>query len=264
MKKTTIHTLHAMKAKQQKIAMLTAYDASFAHLFSTSGVDVLLVGDTLGMVCAGYDSTVPVTIEQAVYHTESVARGNQGAFIIGDMPFMSYSDPEKAMNNAAQLMQAGAEMIKMEGGVWLADTVRMLTERGIPVCMHLGLTPQSVHAFGGYKIQGREQTQADAIQHAATALVDAGAKMLVLECIPEILAASVARAVPVPAIGIGAGAGCDGQVLVSYDMLGISPNFNAKFVKNFMQGAASISEAVQRYVQEVKEQHFPAKEHSFQ
>jgi 3-methyl-2-oxobutanoate hydroxymethyltransferase len=263
MKKITIHTLQEMKNTQQKIAVLTVYDASFAHLFSKAGVEALLVGDTLGMVFAGRDSTVPVTIEQSVYHTECVARGNQGALVMGDMPFMSYSDPQKALNNAARLMQAGAEVIKMEGDLWLAETVSMLTARGIPVCVHLGLTPQSVHAFGGYKVQGRQQDQALAMQQAASTLEDAGARLLVLECVPHPLATTISQSVHVPVIGIGAGSGCDGQVLVSYDLLGISPHFKAKFVKNFMCDGVTIEQAIKNYVQEVKEQRFPAEEHCF-
>lgn len=264
MKTKTIQTLQQMKQNQQKIAVLTAYDASFAQLFSEAGVDALLVGDTLGMVFAGYENTVPVTIEQSIYHTQCVARGNQGALIIGDLPFMSYSETEQAMRNSALLMQAGAEMIKMEGGLWLVDTVGKLAERGIPVCVHLGLTPQSVHAFGGYKVQGRDQQQAEEIQQAATALVEAGAKMLVLECIPQQLARTISQSVAVPVIGIGAGVGCDGQVLVSYDMLGITSHFQARFIKNYMNGEAkTLKQAVEHYVKEVKLEHFPAEEHSF-
>lgn len=259
----TISTLTAMKKRGEKIAMLTVYDAAFAHVLSTAGVDVLLVGDSLGMVCQGHTTTIPVTMENMVYHTRCVAKGNLAAFLLSDMPYQSCADPQLALANAAALMQAGAMMVKIEGGAWCVPVVRYLTERGIPVCLHLGLTPQSVHQLGGFKVQGRAQSTADQLYRDALASVEAGAQMLLLECVPQALAAQVTAAVDVPVIGIGAGPGCDGQVLVLHDMLGLTDGASFTFVKNFMTGAGSIAEAIRLYVDDVKSCCFPTMEHSF-
>jgi 3-methyl-2-oxobutanoate hydroxymethyltransferase len=247
-----------------KIAMLTCYDASFAALLEASGVDVLLVGDSLGMVLQGLDSTLPVTLADMVYHTNCVARGAKNAFIVSDMPFgTSQVSPEKTFEHAAKLMAAGAQMVKLEGGAAMLDTVRFLTSRGIPVCAHIGLTPQSVHQLGGYRVQGRELAAAQQLLDDAVALEQAGAGMLVLEMVPALLAAEITAQLTIPTIGIGAGAACSGQVLVLYDMLDIYPGKKARFVKNYMQGAASISDAVSLYVAEVRNGSFPAPEHCF-
>lgn len=262
-KKITTTTLAAMRNSGEKIAMLTCYDASFAALMNASGVDILLVGDSLGMVCQGRDSTLPVTIEDIAYHTASVMRGNQTAMLVSDMPFASYATPEKAFENAAVLMRAGAQMVKLEGGAWLVPTVAFLVERGIPVCAHLGLTPQSVHQLGGFKVQGKTSAAADILQADALTLQAAGASLLVLEAIPATLGKHVTDALSIPTIGIGAGVDCSGQVLVMHDLLGVFPGHKAKFVKNFMQGQTSVGDAFNAYVQAVKQQSFPAAEHSF-
>lgn len=260
--RTTLTTLNAMR--DEKIAMLTCYDASFAALLDAAGVDVLLVGDSLGMVTQGRDSTLAVTLADMIYHTACVARGAAQAFIISDMPFgTSQVSPEKTFEHAAALMAAGAQMVKLEGGEVMLDTVRFLTRRGIPVCAHIGLMPQSVHQLGGYKVQGRESAAAQKLLEDAAALEQAGAGMLVLEMVPATLAASITAALSIPVIGIGAGASCSGQVLVLYDILDIYPGKKARFVKNYMQGAASIADAVSRYVADVKNGHFPMPEHGF-
>lgn len=257
-KPVTLHRLRAMHAQGEKIAMLTCYDSSFARLADDAGVDVLLVGDSLGMVLQGRDSTLPVTLDELAYHTGCVARGNQNAWVVADLPFAAYQESrEQAMRSAARLIQAGGHMVKLEGGGWTADTVRFLVERGIPVCAHLGLTPQSVHALGGYRVQGREDAAADTLRAHAAELAQAGAAVLVLELVPSELAASVTAALPIPVIGIGAGARCSGQVLVLHDMLGITPGKMPRFVRNFMSGSASIGEAVRRYVAAVKDGSFP-------
>lgn len=263
MSKITINSLHSAKQKGEKFTVLTAYDATFAHLASAAGVEVLLVGDSLGMVLQGKDSTVPVTLDEMCYHTAAVARGNQGSLIMADMPFMSYATPQQAMASAAALMQAGAHMVKLEGGAWLVETVAMLTERGIPVCAHLGLTPQYVHKFGGYKVQGRDDAAAEQMLSDAKAMQAAGADLLLLECVPSALAARVTAAVQTPVIGIGAGAATDAQVLVCYDMLGMNPGRIPKFVKNYMTGAQGVADAIGRYVAEVKAGTFPGPEHGF-
>jgi 3-methyl-2-oxobutanoate hydroxymethyltransferase len=264
-KPLTLHRLREMHAAGEKIAMLTCYDASFARLLDGAGVDCLLVGDSLGMVLQGQATTVPVTLQQMAYHTECVARGNRTAWIVGDLPFGSYQESrEQAMRSATTLMQAGAHMVKLEGGDWNAETVRFLTERGVPVCAHLGLTPQSVHALGGYRIQGRSDEAARTLKRQARELAGAGAAMLVLELIPRGLAAEVSAALPIPVIGIGAGVGCSGQVLVLHDMLGITAGKPPRFVRNFMQDSASVEEAIRRYVAAVKDQSFPDDEqHSY-
>jgi len=264
MKKVSINHLYALKQEGKKFAVLTAYDSSFASVISNSGVECILVGDSLGMVIQGHSSTVPVTMEDMCYHTRCVARGNHSSLIIADMPYMSYATPEQTMANAALLMQAGAQMVKLEGGEWLIDSVRMLTERGIAVCAHLGLTPQSVDSIGGFKVQGRSEEQAKKILEDAKALEQAGARLLVLECVPKKLAKQITEAVSMPVIGIGAGNQTDAQVLVLQDMLGMnSEYFKPKFVKNFMQDNDSIESAIKSYHQQVLSQEFPADEHSF-
>ncbi|SNS02081.1 ketopantoate hydroxymethyltransferase [Methylobacillus rhizosphaerae] len=257
--------LQQMKARGEKIAVLTSYDASFAALSDKAGVEVLLVGDSLGMTIQGHHSTLPVSLRDMEYHTRCVANGVQNAFIITDMPFGSYQKtPEQAFENAALLMAAGAQMVKIEGGTIMRDTVRFLVERGIPVCGHLGLTPQSVHQLGGYRVQGRDEDAARQLLQDAKALADAGAGMLVLEMVPAALAATISQSVTIPVIGIGAGKDCDGQVLVIQDMLGIYAGKSPRFVRNFMQDASSIEQAIMHYVTAVKDQSFPAPEHSFE
>ncbi|MBA5606862.1 3-methyl-2-oxobutanoate hydroxymethyltransferase [Duganella sp. FT3S] len=262
-KAVTIPSLNALRAAGEKITMLTCYDASFAALMDRCGVEVLLIGDSLGMVCNGHTSTLPVTVDEIAYHTAAVARGSKSAMVLADMPFGSYATPEAAFNNAVKLMQAGAHMVKIEGGAWLADTVRFLTERAVPVCAHLGLTPQSVHQLGGYKVQGKTTESADLLKADALKLQAAGAAMLVLEAIPTQLGKEVTDLLAIPTIGIGAGPDCAGQVLVMHDLLGVFPGRKARFVKNFMEGQTSIAAAVSAYVQAVKDGSFPALEHCF-
>lgn len=260
----TVTTLNKLKQSGEKFACLTAYDATFAHLESTAGVEVLLIGDSLGMVLQGHDSTLPVTVEEMAYHTASVKRGNRGALIMADLPFMSYATLDQAMLNSARLMQAGAHVLKLEGGRWLAEITTTLTRNGIPVCVHMGLTPQTVNVLGGYKVQGRQQDQADAMLEDAIALEAAGAAMLLLECVPSELANAITQAVSIPVIGIGAGSGTDGQVLVVHDMLGLSISGRLpRFVKNFMVGQPDIASAIAAYVSAVKAVEFPAAEHEF-
>ncbi len=262
--RTTLTTLKSMHSRGEKIAMLTCYDASFAAMLETAGVDVLLVGDSLGMVVQGHETTLPVSLSDMIYHTTCVARGAARAFILSDMPFgTSQVSPEKTFEHAAQLMAAGAQMVKIEGGAAMIETVRFLTARGIPVCAHLGLTPQSVHQLGGYRVQGREKDAALQLIEDAVALEAAGAGMVLLEMVPALLAAEVTAQLNSPVIGIGAGASCSGQVLVLHDMLDVFPGKKARFVKNFMHGASSIAEAVSRYVAEVKDGSFPLQEHGF-
>ena len=262
-KQCTVPSLGTLKAQGQKITMLTCYDASFAALMDRCGVDILLIGDSLGMVCQGHNSTLPVTVAEVAYHTASVARGNQSCLVVADMPFGSYSTPESAMQNAVQLIQAGAQMVKLEGGAWLAPTIKFLTERSVPVCAHLGLTPQSVHQMGGYKVQGKTSAGADLLKEDAQAVQAAGASLLVLEAIPKELGKQVTDSLAIPTIGIGAGPDCSGQVLVMHDLLGVFPGKKARFVKNFMDGQSSIDEAVKAYVSAVQDGSFPASEHCF-
>jgi len=262
-KAVTVQTLLAMRESGERIAMLTCYDASFATLMDRCGVDVLLVGDSLGNVCQGQPSTLPVTLTDVAYHTASVARGNQTAFLVADMPFGTFATPESAFQNAVRLMQAGAQMVKLEGGAWLGETVRFLTERAVPVCAHLGLTPQSVHQFGGYKVQGKTAQAADRLKADALALQAAGASLLVLEAIPSALGKEVTDLLAIPTIGIGAGLDCSGQVLVMHDMLGVFPGRKARFVRDFMEGQASIEGAIRAYVAAVRDKSFPAPEHCF-
>lgn len=262
--KTTLTTLQAMYGKDEKIAALTCYDASFATLLEAQGVDVLLVGDSLGMVLQGHETTLPVSLDDMVYHTACVARGAKQSFVIGDMPFGTFQiSPQETFANAARLMAAGAQMIKLEGGEVMAETVEFLVGRGIPVCGHIGLTPQSVHQIGGYRLQGKEAAAGRKLLEDAVVLEQAGASMLVLETIPALLAAEITAALSIPTIGIGAGASCSGQVLVLYDMLNIYPGKKARFAKNYLQDAGSIPVAVENYIAEVKAGSFPAPEHSF-
>ena len=260
----TLSTLQKMGQDGIKIAMLTCYDASFAAVLEEAGVDTLLVGDSLGNVLQGHESTLPVTLRDIVYHTECVARGSKRAFIVGDMPFSTFQvSPQETLRNAAAVMAAGAHMVKIEGGRPMIETVEFLTDRGIPVCGHLGLTPQSVHQLGGYKVQGKGETAAQQLLREAKQLEQVGAGMLVLEAIPAPLAADVTQALRIPTIGIGAGVDCSGQVLVLYDMLDVYPGRKAKFVKNYLQPAGTVQRAVELYVKEVKNRTFPGPEHSF-
>ena len=262
-KPVSLPRLAQMRAVGEKITMLTAYDATLAAVADAAGVECLLVGDSLGMVCQGLPSTVGVTLDTMRQHTESVARGLhrvQGtAWLIADLPFGSYHEsPEQALRSATVLMQAGAHMVKLEGGGWTAPTVRFLVERGIPVCAHLGLTPQTVHALGGYRVQGRSDAAADTLRRHALELQDAGAAMLVLEMVPAALSAALTQQLTQCAtIGIGAGQGTAGQVLVMYDMLGVNLGKNPKFVRNFMQDAGSVRGAIEAYVRAVKDGSFP-------
>ena len=260
----TLTTLQKMVRDGGRIAMLTCYDASFAALLDHAGVDSLLIGDSLGNVIQGHESTLPVTLDDIVYHTQCVARGAKRAFVIADMPFGSFQvSAAQAFENAARLMAAGAQMVKLEGGAVMAETVAFLTARGVPVCGHLGLTPQSVHQLGGYRVQAREEAAATQLVADAELLSQAGATMLVLEAIPAKLAAEVTRRASALTIGIGAGVDCAGQVLVLHDMLDVFPGKKAKFVKNFMAGAGSVQAAVEAYVNQVKAREFPDPEHSF-
>lgn len=259
----TISKLQEMRQAGEKIAVLTAYDASFTALMDQAGIDVILIGDSLGNVVQGESSTIPVTLEHMVYHTSCVAKGQESAFLIADMPFGSYSTPEQAMLNAAELMRAGAHMVKLEGGAWLAQTVKFLVERSVPVSAHLGLLPQSVHTIGGFKVQGKSTESAQMLINDAKALQEAGAQLLVLEAIPSELGKKVTDAIQIPTIGIGAGPDCSGQVLVMHDMLGAFPGRSPKFVKNFLSGQSSIEAAFKSYIQEVKTGKFPGPEHCF-
>jgi len=264
-KPVTVVELGNMRAEGRKIAMLTCYDASFAALFDRCGVDAILVGDSLGNTIQGQRSTLPVTLDHMVYHTECVCRGAKHAFILSDLPFGSYQEsPTQAMRSAVRLMAAGAQMVKLEGGELMAETVRFLVERGVPVCAHIGLTPQSVHQLGGYRVQGRNDAGATRLKADALALEQAGAALLVMEMIPAALAGEITDAMTTMAtIGIGAGTECDGQVLVMHDMLGVFPGKTARFVRNFMQGAIAIDEAVSAYVASVRDGSFPAPEHCY-
>ena len=263
-KQVTLTTLQKMKAAGEKIACLTAYDASFAARFDAEGVDVLLVGDSLGMVVQGRDSTVPVTMDEMVYHARLVERGVSRSFLMVDMPFLSYATPEQAIHNAGRLMQeGGAKMVKLEGGVQQAEVVEFLTSRDVPVCAHIGLQPQAVHKLGGYKVQGKGGEAAERMRADARALVEAGADVLLLECVPSALAADITRASPVPVIGIGAGPDVDGQILVSYDIMDITPGRKPKFARNFLEGQGSIAAATSAFVAAVRDGSYPAPEHCF-
>ncbi len=262
--KVTVNTLNKMKQDGQKIAMLTCYEASFATLLDEAGVDVLLIGDSLGNTVQGQTSTLPVTLDHMIYHTACVAKGTKDAMVLADLPFGAYqASPQQAFDSAVRLMQAGAEMVKLEGGMVMVETVDFLVNRGIPVCVHIGLQPQSVNIYGGYKVQGKTETEAETLKRDALALQAAGASLVLMEMVPAAVATAVTQSLSIPTIGIGAGVDCDGQVLVLHDMLGIYPGKKARFVKNFMTGASSIQGAVENYVKAVKGSTFPADEHSF-
>lgn len=264
MSDVTLTTLNKLKQAGEKITCLTAYDATFAKLVNEAGVEVILVGDSLGMVLQGHDSTLPVSVEDMAYHTRAVSRGNSSAFIMADLPFMSYASLDQALANSAKLMQAGAHMVKLEGAGWLAESISTLVRNGVPVCAHLGLTPQAVNLLGGYKVQGRLDAQAQAILDDAKALEAAGASMLLLECVPSSLANAITAAVTIPVIGIGAGSGTDGQVLVIHDMLGLTRGHRQpRFVKNFMLDQTDVPSALRAYVDAVKRVEFPAAENEF-
>lgn len=264
-KSVTVNTLRRIKEKGEKFASLTAYDYCSAHVASSQGVDVILVGDSLGMVVQGHDSSLPVTIDDVAYHTRCVKRGNRGAFIIADLPFMSYYSELKSLENAAVLMREGAQMVKLEGGGWLADSTRLLVRHGIPVCAHMGLTPQSVNHLGGYRVQGRDPGRAQEMIDEALILQDAGADLILLECVPRELAARITGQLTVPVIGIGAGPHCDGQIMVFHDMLGLYPGKPAKFVKNFIEGQdGGVQGAIGAYVMAVKDGTFPGPEHCYE
>lgn len=264
MSRVSLTALRKMKKAQEKIAVLTAYDASFSHALEQAGVEVILVGDSLGMVIQGQESTLPVTVDDMIYHTANVVRGSDKPFVIADMPFMSFANSDQAIANAARLMaEGGAQMVKLEGGAVIADTVEQLTARGIPVCAHLGLLPQSVHRLGGYIVQGREQQAAEELLVDARKLEQAGADMLVLECVPATLAAKVTDDLSIPVIGIGAGQDCDGQVLVLYDMLGLTPGKRPRFSHDFLADTGSIQAALSQYVEDVKSGRFPTVDQQF-
>lgn len=260
----TFKTFIEMKARNEKITMLTVYDAIFAQLIDQVGADILFVGDSLGNTVQGHDSTLPVTVKDMIYHTQCVRRGSPKAFVLSDLPFMSYTTVDQALKNSAKLMQAGANMIKLEGGSWLVPIISALKQHGVPSCVHMGLTPQSVHGLGGYKVQGRDEHSALAMLEDAVALEAAGAQMLVLECVPRTLGKEIALGLTIPVIGIGAGPDCDGQVLVIYDMLGLSPGKPFKFTKNFMSDSNNgVFGALEAYHKAVKEGTFPTDEQSF-
>ncbi|NOZ53276.1 MAG: 3-methyl-2-oxobutanoate hydroxymethyltransferase [Gammaproteobacteria bacterium] len=264
MSKITIATLKAMKQAGDRFACLTAYDAIFAQIIDEAGVEVLLVGDSLSMVIQGHESTLPVTLDEMIYHTKAVSRGAVNALVMADMPFMSYNTEVQAVESAGRLMKEGrAHIVKLEGGRALVNTIKQLTSFGIPVCAHLGLQPQSVHKLGGYKVQGRDKYSAKIILEDALALEKAGADMVLLECVPMLLAEEITLALDVPVIGIGAGPHCNGQVLVLQDMLGITPGKQPRFTQNFLQGSNGIQAAIAAYAQAIKEGDFPSKQQSF-
>lgn len=262
MSKVTVSTLQAHKDAGEKFAVITCYDATFAGLIEEAGIEVILVGDSLGMVLQGHDSTLPVTVDEMSYHTRCVRRGSSSPLIIADMPFGSYSSRQQCLDNAVTLMQSGAHMVKLEGGEWLSDSIAALVERGIPVCAHLGLTPQSVNALGGFKVQGRAENAAKTILQDALRIEASGASLLVLECVPKSLAAEITRSLRIPVIGIGAGSETDAQVLVLHDLLGLSAR-PPRFVRNFLAETHSVQEALKKYRQSVSEGTFPGSEHSF-
>ena len=260
----TVPRLHEMKAKGDKIVMLTAYDASFSAMCDTAGVDVVLVGDSLGNVVQGRSSTLPVTLDDMVYHTAAASRGVTTALLAADLPFMTFRDAETALRSSARLMaEGGAAMVKLEGADYVLEVIDALARRSIPVCAHLGLTPQSVHKLGGYRVQGKTKSAGERLLADAKAVAQAGADLLVLECVPAPLAKRITAEIPIPTIGIGAGPGCDGQVLVLYDMLGITPGKRPRFSKDFLQGRDSIADAIDAYAQAVRRGDFPAAAHSF-
>lgn len=259
----TVTTLKKMKQEQEKIVSLTAYDASFGRIADQNGIDVILVGDSLGMVIQGHDTTIPVSVDDIIYHTKAVAQSCESALLMADLPFMSYTSPEHALHNASRLMQkGGAHMVKLEGGAPQVETVRQLTHHGVPVCAHLGLTPQSVYKLGGYRVQGRDHHAATQMLEDAIALEQAGADAVVLECVPILLAKEITVNLKIPTIGIGAGVDCDGQVLVLQDLLGVTPRA-PKFSKDFMAESSSIANAVKAYSDAVKSGSFPTQDHCF-
>lgn len=262
--RVTVPALRAYKQRGERLVMLTCYDASFAACLDAAGVDLLLVGDSLGMVVQGRRTTLAVTVDDMVYHTAAVARGTQRALLIADLPYQSYATPLRALDAAARLQaEGGAGMVKLEGGGHVCEAIRFLAERDIPVCAHLGLTPQSVHKFGGFKVQGRDADAAVRLKAEALAVADAGAELLVLECVPRALAAEITRSVSIPTIGIGAGLACDGQVLVLHDLLGVTPGRRPRFVKDFLAEGGSIAGAVRAYADAVRNGSFPGLEHGF-
>jgi len=263
MSKIRLSTLKQNKAEGKKFVALTSYDASFAQISDEAGIEVLLVGDSLGNVIQGHDSTVPVTIDQMMYHVSAVARGNQNAMIMADMPYMTYTSEMSALENATQLMQAGAHIVKLEGGAWLSPIIKRLTECGIPVCGHIGLLPQSVDKLGGYKVQGTDQSGADTLKRDAQVLQEAGVDLIVMECIPSDLANEITTSLDIPTIGIGAGAGTDAQVMVLHDILGLKTRPTPKFVKNFLADTSSVEDAISAYANAVRNSQFPAAEHSY-
>ena len=263
MSKITTTNLLKMKQEGQRITAITAYDATFAKLFDDEGAHVLLIGDSLGMVLQGGQDSRGVSVDEMVYHTRCVVRGTSKALVITDMPFMSYATPEQTYQNAARLMAAGARMVKMEGGDWLCESIRHLTRNGVPVCGHLGLTPQSVHVFGGFKVQGRDEFHAQEIYRQALELQAAGIQLLVLECVPVALAERISKALRIPVIGIGAGPATDGQILVMHDAFGITSGYVPKFTKNFLAETGDMRAAIRLYVQQVSEGTFPGPEHCF-
>jgi 3-methyl-2-oxobutanoate hydroxymethyltransferase len=262
MKKISTHVLKTMKNNKEKFAVVTAYDYAFSKMISSANIEVTLVGDSLGNVVQGHSTTIPVTIEDMAYHMRAVHRGNINSLLVCDMPFMSYSTTNDALKNAATLMQAGAQMVKVEGGEWLADSVYKLCERGIPVCSHLGLTPQSINKLGGNKVQGIDKDNAEKMVKEALILEEAGADLLVVECVPSCLGADLTNALSIPVIGIGAGPSTDGQVLVVYDMIGLSDRL-PKFAENFLDKAAGIQEAISLFGSEVRSGAFPGPDNSF-
>ncbi len=264
MSRLSISNLRERKQTGEKIACLTAYDASFARILDDAGVELLLVGDSLGMVVQGHDTTLPVSLDEMVYHARAVAAGSQRAFLMADMPFLGDATPAQALTSAGRLMkEGGAQMVKLEGGMPLRETVHLLSTRGVPVCSHLGLLPQSVHKQGGYRVQGRDAESAQTLLEEAREMAAAGADMLLLECVPAELAARITESVAIPVIGIGAGPSVDAQVLVLYDMLGITPGRRPSFSRDFLAASGDVPAAVAAYVQAVKDGSFPAPEHSF-
>jgi len=262
--RTTLRKLQERARAGEKLVMLTCYDASFARISDEAGVDMLLIGDSLGMVIQGHDSTLPVTLEQTEYHVQCVARGSSSALVIADMPFGSFQEsPQQAFRSAARMMAAGAQMVKLEGGSTMVETTRFLVDRGIPICAHIGLTPQSVNTLGGYRVQGKDEEAALRLKVDARKLEEAGAGIVLMEAMPSAVAKEVTQSLKVPTIGIGAGPDVSGQVLVVYDMLDIYPGRKARFVKNFMEGASSPRMAIEAYVKAVKGKTFPAPEHCF-
>ena len=260
----TIKNLNKLKERSEKFTCLTAYESTMASVISDCGVDVILVGDSLGMVIQGHDSTLPVTMDQLIYHLECVVNGNRGSHVMADMPFMSYSTDDLGLENAKRLMQAGANSIKIEGGEWISNMAQVLSDRGIPVCAHMGLTPQTINRIGGHNVQGRDPSQKEKIINEAKTLEKAGAAMLLLECVPGDLAKIITDELKIPVIGIGAGVHTDGQIMVVHDLLGISClEKPPKFVKNFMENSASIQDAIKNYVKDVKGLKFPSSNHTF-